>query len=533
MVFFLKKENKASVVKREGQIATSELKDASIATALNQFKNASSDTVDQKLQRLGTFSSALAKLAKETGIDAKEIALQIGPGLGADDLSILKAIAGDDSILNPTAKPEDQVALMTLNEFSFLHQEIKTCIDATGNDKPCTINGKTVSKTFLESLVNHLQPVFALRHSEKTMLDAKLAEKIQKEAAWVDGITEETANKLLAQTKSKALLIGDAYTKQFATDFASHYASQAPGDAREMAEKTKDWAFTGDTQQTGEYEASINYNWENKSSKVTFLMKTKKDALPSPLYYLPFDASLVAVQQGKTDIDYGTSFNGNNTDQLLLDAKQTKVLTTENKHKRISFESQSLATDTGVKQGKLLELSREKAVFSPSIPFAFEAVLSGTNNAVLFEFDKPDSPLNPLIQWKNAVQELGSPNQFCQNGKGDTQYPLLRQNANGFFYLPVLAESTSFQLICSPQGATIAIKQGLAFSQTGTFTQNATARKESGTNVSLPIRSPDTANPMSIAGLIEAVKKEQVCVKTTSENTEFIWNPKHVQKGGN
>lgn len=497
---------------------------AEYSADLAQF-NSETDPV----KKLDAMSGLLRKLSKATqltsdgtpiALDAKGIVLTMNSEkFLATELDVLAKLGSQK------AEEQSKTLVMTLNEFGYLHQEIKKCALANPSATECLVNGTTVSLSLLNNLVNSDLTVQVIaRHTADLDKPTGYYETLQDLAAWTKG-TEEKAGELAKLTRIKANLMPDNYSAQFKKDFAQYYSTGTHGtkDLEKVVKNVEKWSFSpAQIQTAGTYQGVLNYSWATNSTDVSFSPTGKNKPLPV-LFSVPFDASLQEIESGSKD--YGMALSGSDTEKfVLLQGKEDSLLALPDGKNSLSFHFVNELANDAIKKGRLLVLTKDSLEFSPTTPFAFKMNLPGSNNGVLFKFE--DSSFEKTIQW-NKIESTGTENQICQNGKGDTAFGLLSQNAKGLFFLPDKTTSAVFSLVCANQSASVDVSRHSPFSDSANATGSANASKNSGNSVTLNA-GKDPNKTMTLQSLAKAVKNGQVCVRTAEDSLELAWNPLFV-----
>lgn len=510
LVFFLNSENKPA---DRGNLDSEKYPDVKI------IQNPES-TAQQKIDSM---SGLLQKLAGQKGVDAVD----------ADSILVLvnkwwnKDTDSDATILAELglSSVSDTTYAFTLNEFGYLHQELKKCATADNTATTCAIVGKTktvqVNTALLSQLANNISARYAARHTPDFYgkIDAKTFS-----GELETGITTQSVIELVLAMIGRSNLIQDVYSSQFSKDFASLYGTTAPSTHQEITKKVGEWKIDGSVDKTGQYLHIIEYTWAptKKTSSVTLSFSKEPEQNNNLLYNLPLDASL---QTSSGTRDYGTVLSGTNTERLLWN-DQTKALSGSSGFKTHSFSFVNDAIDPQLQKGSILKLSNGSATFSPTTPYGFVLVLSGTNNGALLNFSEPK--LNQKIQWKQFTEGTGTQNGICKNNKGEAPFGLKQQNDSGLLFIPADLRGIVFSVVCANQPATMQVNQGTVFSNQGPLiaTQNKTATKDSRADFDLTVIQ--ITKQMSLKALAEAVKNNQACVKATADSLEITWNPKYV-----
>jgi hypothetical protein len=360
------------------------------------------------------------------------------------------------------------------------------------------------------------------------------------EAAIKDSIerfeeTEEKAKELEALVKSPANLIVDKYSESFKKDFADYYSTgtQRKTEFEGLVKNVPLWKFEPTAiEEPGQYEMALNYSWGKKTTEVSFTKPENRKGSKklTLLYSLPFDASLEGSENGERD--YGLSLSGGNANNFLLQqiGGETFPLLSESLNTQEFQFLDSFGNSAEAKKGRILLWTKEKLVFSPSTPYAFNLSVPGTNNAVLYKFEEEGLSTKDIL-WSKITEGLGTPSKICQKKGDDEQFALLQQNAKGLFFLPDKIRATVFTLVCSPQSATIEVKRSSPFSLSAGATQTNKTSKTSQGSVNIR-RESDPNKLMTLQSLAKAVREGIVCVRADEESLEMAWNPEAISGTG-
>jgi hypothetical protein len=537
-VFFLDNENRVLELETKPE--------QSAYSAVAQFE---SETDTGK--KLEAMSQLLKELSQSNGAngkaDANAVLLLLNWNPTAEEEKTLKALGAE----NISTDEKNKQFAMTLNEFGYMHEKIRKCI-ADGKTTDCdfaSLTGETtqaITLNFLSQFASNLAVKYAARHTKENLEnpDSTYYQFIEKNAGW--NIPAETATKLEELSKSTFNLMQDNYSESFRNDFADYYGEQegigrAESQSKEIAKKVKKWSFKSSSVnskpllqsfvEVGRYETQINYSWNPTATQpVQVSFVSKKLDSDAPLQYrLPFDASLEEVPNELRD--YGIAVIGTGSENLVLSARNNQAITPlSNSSQPFQLEYNRNQTPES-KQGRILAWSNYKVSFSPTIPYAITMNVSGNNNAILFNFSPEEAAvLNGSIQWDRLVEGKGSENKVCQNGKGDTQYSLLQQNAKGMLFLPESISHAVLELVCSPQGASADLKQATLFWANSGTSQTAKAAKQTRGTLTLSPQ-PNPNKPFNLKDLAQAIKNREVCVSATTDSLYLAWNPAYFLTG--